>query len=90
MNKQPLKALAILAVLAGSLTVNAVYAAEVTDVLKAGAVKVKQLNPRKPKLIVLLIKPMVFCKNLNRSTSRSNHCESTILSLIVRSLARKL
>ena len=41
MNKQPLKALAILAVLAGSLTVNAVYAAEVTDVLKAGAVKVK-------------------------------------------------
>ena len=41
MNKQPLKALAILAVLAGSLTVNAVYAAEVTDVLKAGAVKAK-------------------------------------------------
>ena len=41
MKKQPLKALAILAVLAGSLTASAVYAAEVTDVLKAGAVKVK-------------------------------------------------
>ena len=50
MNKQPLKALAILAVLAGSLTVNAVYAAEVTDVLKAGAVKVKAAKSAQTKV----------------------------------------
>tara|TARA_B110000914_G_scaffold16906_1_gene13042 strand:+ start:554 stop:1336 length:783 start_codon:yes stop_codon:yes gene_type:complete len=50
MNKQPLKALAILAVLAGSLTVNAVYAAEVTDVLKAGAVKAKAAKSAQTKV----------------------------------------
>jgi peptidoglycan hydrolase CwlO-like protein len=41
MNKQPLKALALVAALIGGLTASAVQAAEVNDVLKAGAVKVK-------------------------------------------------
>jgi len=41
MNKQPLKALALVAALIGGLTASAVQAAEVNEVLKAGAVKVK-------------------------------------------------
>ena len=41
MNKQPLKALALVAALIGGLTASAVQATEVNDVLKAGAVKVK-------------------------------------------------
>ncbi|MBT6027589.1 MAG: DUF3450 family protein, partial [Porticoccaceae bacterium] len=41
MNKQPLKALALVAALIGGLTASAVQAAEVNDVLEAGAVKVK-------------------------------------------------
>ena len=41
MNKQPLKVLAFVAVLASGLTVSAVQASEVSDVLKAGAVKVQ-------------------------------------------------
>ena len=80
MNKQPLKVLAFVAVLASGLTVSAVQASEVSDVLKAGAVKVQTLKPRKPKLIVLLIKLMVFCKNSNRSISRSSLCECITLS----------
>ena len=41
MNKQPLKALAFAAVLASGLTVGAVQASEVSDVLKVGAEKVQ-------------------------------------------------
>ena len=41
MKKQPLKALALFAVLTGGLTAVAVQATEVSDVLKAGAVKVQ-------------------------------------------------
>ena len=41
MNKQPLKVLAFVAALAIGLTVSTVQASEVSDVLKAGAVKVQ-------------------------------------------------
>ena len=50
MNKQPLKALALFAVLAGSLTVSTVQAAEVSDVLKAGAVKVQAAKSAQTKV----------------------------------------
>ena len=50
MNKQPLKALALFAALAGSLTVSAVQATEVSDVLKAGAVKVQAAKSSQTKV----------------------------------------
>ncbi len=50
MNKQPLKVLAFVAVLAGGLTVSAVQASEVSDVLKAGAVKVQNAKTAQTKV----------------------------------------
>ena len=50
MNKQPLKALALVAALIGGLTASAVQAAEVNDVLKAGAVKVKTAQTSQTKV----------------------------------------
>ena len=50
MNKQPLKVLAFVAVLASGLTVSAVQASEVSDVLKAGAVKVQNAKTAQTKV----------------------------------------
>ena len=50
MNKQPLKALAFVAVLASGLTVGAVQASEVSDVLKAGASKVQAAKSAQTKV----------------------------------------
>ena len=50
MNKQPLKVLALVAALTGGLTVGAVQASEVSDVLKAGAVKVQNAKSAQPKV----------------------------------------
>ena len=50
MNNQPLKVLAFVAVLAGGLTVSAVQASEVSDVLKAGAVKVQNAKTAQSKV----------------------------------------
>ena len=50
MNNQPLKVLAFVAVLAGGLTVSAVQASEVSDVLKAGAVKVQNAKTAQTKV----------------------------------------
>ena len=50
MNKQPLKALAFVAVLASGLTVGAVQASEVSDVLKAGASKVQTAKSAQTKV----------------------------------------
>ena len=44
MNKQPLKALALIGALVSGLTATAVQAAEVNDVLKAGAVKLSLIH----------------------------------------------
>ena len=50
MNNQPLKVLAFVAVLAGGLAVSAVQASEVSDVLKAGAVKVQNAKTAQTKV----------------------------------------
>ncbi|MGB2217339.1 MAG: hypothetical protein ACPHZ8_03245, partial [Porticoccaceae bacterium] len=50
MNKQPLKVLAFVAALAGGLTVGAVQASEVSDVLKAGAAKVQNAKSAQTKV----------------------------------------
>ena len=50
MNKHPLKVLAFVAVLASGLTVSAVQASEVSDVLKAGAVKVQNAKTAQTKV----------------------------------------
>ena len=50
MNNQPLKVLAFVAVLASGLTVSAVQASEVSDVLKAGAVKVQNAKTAQTKV----------------------------------------
>jgi hypothetical protein len=50
MNKQPLKVLAFVAVLASGLAVSAVQASEVSDVLKAGAVKVQNAKTAQSKV----------------------------------------
>ena len=50
MNKQPLKVLAFVAVLASGLTVGAVQASEVSDVLKAGASKVQAAKSAQTKV----------------------------------------
>ena len=50
MKKQPLKALALLAVLAGGLTAVAVQATEVSQVLKAGSVKVQAAKTAQTKV----------------------------------------
>jgi hypothetical protein len=50
MKKQPLKALALVAVLAGGLTAVAVQATEVSEVLKAGSVKVQAAKTAQTKV----------------------------------------
>ena len=50
MNKQPLKVLALVAALTGGLTVGAVQASEVSDVLKAGAAKVQNAKSAQTKV----------------------------------------
>ena len=50
MKKQPLKALALCAVLASGLTAVAVQATEVSEVLKAGAVKVQAAKTAQTKV----------------------------------------
>ena len=50
MNKQPLKALALIGALVSGLTATAVQAAEVNDVLKAGAVKVQSAKTSQTKV----------------------------------------
>ena len=50
MNKQPLKVLALVAALAGGLTVVTVQASEVSDVLKAGAAKVQNAKSAQTKV----------------------------------------
>ena len=50
MNKQPLKALALIGALISGLTATAVQAAEVNDVLKAGAVKVQSAKTSQTKV----------------------------------------
>lgn len=50
MKKQPLKALALIAVLAGGLTAVAVQATEVSEVLKAGSVKVQAAKTAQTKV----------------------------------------
>ena len=87
MNKQPLKALALIGALISGLTATAVQAAEVNDVLKAGASKVQSAKTSQTK-VESQIKLMGFCKNSNRSTSKSNRCVYTTLSWIARLLAK--
>ena len=86
MKKQPLKALAIFAVLAGGLAAIAVQATEVSDVLKAGASKVHGgKKQRRQKLIALRTKLTVCSKSSSRSTSKLKACVFTIHSSSVKS-----
>ena len=66
MKNQPLKALAFIAVLAGGTTAFAVQAAEVSDVLKAGASKVQAAKTAQQKSTALPIRPMACCKSSSR------------------------
>ena len=81
MKKQSLKALAPMAIFAVAMTavaeesavVEVERTAEVSEVLNAGAKRFRRPKKLKLMLIELLIKPMVCCRNSNRSISKLNH-----------------